>query len=111
MRATLAALLVLQCIGPGRAAVLPQEKPAPKTHTVIMEDMEFTPATLTVKAGDTVEWVNKDPMPHTATSKAAGFDSDDIAAGKSWKYTAEKKGEFPYLCTLHRSMKGTLTVE
>ena len=111
MRVTLAALLVLLCIGPGRAAVLPQEKPAPKTHTVVMEDMEFSPAALTVKVGESIEWVNKDAMPHNVFSKDGGFESDDLPEGKSFKFTAEKKGAFPYLCTLHRSMKGTLTVE
>lgn len=111
MRAMLAAALVLLCgMGSGVAAVS-QEKPAPKTHTVVIEDMEFTPADLTVKAGDTIEWVNKDPMPHNVSSQAGGFDSDDLPAGKSWKYTAEKKGDFPYLCTLHRSMKANLKVE
>jgi plastocyanin len=112
MRMMLAALLVLVCgIGPGRAAVRPQEKLAPKTHTVVMQDMEFTPAVLTIKAGESVEWVNKDAMPHNVFSKEGGFESDDLPEGKSFKYTAEKKGEFPYLCTLHRSMKGTLKVE
>jgi putative membrane protein len=79
-------------------------------HMVTIEAMRFQPADLTVKAGDSIVWTNRDSFPHTATSQAGGFDSDEIAAGRSWTYTAATAGEFPYLCTLHRGMKGTLRV-
>jgi plastocyanin len=49
-------------------------------------------------------------FPHTATSKAGGFDSGVIMSGKSWTLTAKKKGSFPYVCVLHPTMKGTLRV-
>ena len=80
------------------------------THTVVIEGFKFEPETVTVKRGDTVVWVNKDPFEHTATSKGA-FDSRSIAPGKSWKYTPSRVGEYPYLCTLHPNMKGMLKVE
>jgi plastocyanin len=83
---------------------------APVTHTVVLDGVKFEPETLTVKRGETVIWVNKDPFPHTVTAKGA-FDSHDIAAGKSWKYAARKAGEYAYVCTLHPNMKGTLKVE
>ena len=83
----------------------------PKTHTVVMEGTAFTPANLTVAAGDSVVWANKDPFPHTATSNEGGFDSNQVQAGKSWKYVARKKGEFAYICSLHPTMKGTLRVK
>ena len=82
-----------------------------KTHTVVIEGTTFAPASLTVASGDSVVWLNKDPFPHTATSKAGGFDSQVIAAGESWKYVARKKGDFAYLCTLHTTMKGVLQVK
>ena len=75
-----------------------------------MDGSRFDPSTLAVKAGDTIVWVNKDPFPHTSTSKAGGFDSQTIAAGKSWTLTAAKKGTFAYTCTFHPTMKGTLRV-
>jgi plastocyanin len=81
------------------------------THTVSIEATSFQPQTLTVKAGDSVVWVNKDPFPHTATSQTAGFDSHAIAPGKSWTYVARKKGDFAYVCMLHPTMKATLRVE
>ncbi len=98
--------LVLLVLGIGAADA---RKPA--THTVTMEATQFQPTVLTVAAGDSVVWVNKDPFPHTATSKPGGFDSQVIVAGKSWTFTPSKKGEFAYVCTLHPTMKATLRVK
>jgi len=83
----------------------------PERHTVSVVATSFAPADLTVNAGDRVVWTNKDPYPHTATSKTGGFDSDDIKPGKSWTFVAKKKGDFPYICSIHPSMKGTLHVK
>jgi plastocyanin len=58
-----------------------------------------------------VTWINKDPFPHTVTSKEGRFDSREIAAGKSWSFTPRKAGAFAYVCTLHPTMKGVLRVE
>ena len=84
--------------------------PQPVTHTVTIEGMQFTPATLTINAGDTIVWVNKDLFPHTATA-AGVFDSKSIGDGQSWQYTAASKGEYPYTCTFHPTMKATVRVE
>ena len=83
----------------------------PKTHTVTIESMRFQPEMLTVAPGDTVVWVNKDLVPHTATSEAGGFDSKTIQADKSWRHTVRTKGDIAYLCTFHPTMKATLRVE
>lgn len=82
----------------------------PVTHTIVMHATSYAPLALTVKRGDTVVWVNKDPFPHTATSKGV-FDSGSIAAGASWKYKARKAGDYTYICTFHPNMVGTLRVE
>ncbi len=82
-----------------------------KTHTVTIDGTTFQPELLTVAAGDTVVWINKDPFPHTATSKAGAFDSGTIAPEKSWTFRTVKKGEFDYICTLHPTMKARLTVK
>lgn len=95
----------LLCADPGAIAA---GKPA--THTVVIEAMKFAPGTLTVKRGDMVVWINKDPFPHTVTATGV-FDSHDLAASRSWKYTARNAGEFAYICRLHPTMKGTLKVE
>ncbi len=94
----------------GGAAVA-QTKPKPAVHTVTIDSTAFTPATVNAKVGDTVLWINKDMFPHTATSKAAKFDSGSLLTGKSWKFKVTTKGEFPYICTFHPTMKGTIRVK
>ena len=81
-----------------------------RTHEIAIQGLLYVPETLTVRPGDVVVWINKDPFPHTVTA-AGAFDSGSIAAGKSWRFTAKKAGTYPYLCTLHTTMKGTLRVE
>jgi plastocyanin len=86
------------------------DRSEPKTHTVTIEGMRFQPERLTVARGDTIVWVNKDLVPHTATSEAGRFDSQTIQTTKSWKFTAKSKGEFPYICTFHPTMTAVLNV-
>lgn len=83
---------------------------APRVHTVLIEGMRFLPEGLTVAPGDTVVWVNRDMVPHTATSASGRFDSLEIAPGKSWTFTVRATGEFDYLCTYHPLMKAILRV-
>jgi plastocyanin len=87
-----------------------EDVPTAATHTVTIEGTRFHPEVLTVKAGDSIVWVNKDPFPHTVTSRAGGFDSHEIPPDKSWTYMARTKGKFPYLCTLHPTMRAMLRV-
>jgi len=82
----------------------------PRRHEVVIQGLLYVPETLTVRPGDVVVWINKDPFPHTVTA-AGAFDSGSVAAGKSWRFTAKTSGTYPYLCTLHTTMKGTLRVE
>jgi plastocyanin len=83
----------------------------PATHTITITGMQFTPANLTLKAGDTVVWVNKDIVAHTATSPAGTFDSRVIPPEKSWKMVFKRKGDHPYICTYHPTMKGSIRVQ
>jgi plastocyanin len=106
---TLSYVLLAGVIGASPVAAVAASHGA--VHTVVIDGMLFIPAELKVKAGDTVIWKNKDAFPHTATSVARGFDSKPIASGGSWKFVATRRGTFAYLCTLHQTMKGTLTVE
>ena len=94
----------------GTMGAVTGHQPKSKTHTVTIEGMRFQPEVLAVAPGDTIVWVNKDLVPHTATSKAGGFDSKDIQADKSWRYTIQTTGEFAYICTFHQTMKAMLRV-
>ena len=83
------------------------------THTVTMDGTTFKPASMTIKLGDAVVWTNEDPFPHTATAIAAtpAFDSKPIAPGGRFTFKPTAKGDYPYKCTLHTTMRGTLHVE
>ena len=83
----------------------------PVTHTVTIDATSYTPARLTVHVGDTVVWVNKDLIPHTATAKGGGFDSKVLAAGASFRFTVKAKGGTDYACLFHPTMTGRIDAE
>ena len=109
LRVLLGSTVVLTVSGASLDSVAAARKPA--THTVTIDASRFEPETLSVAAGDTVVWVNKDLVAHTATSKSGAFDSGLIAPGKSWKYKTKRAGNFAYTCTYHPTMNGTLRVK
>jgi plastocyanin len=71
----------------------------------------FDPASVTVSIGDSVTWTNADGVAHTATADDASFDTGNIAAGGSDSITFATAGSFPYHCTIHPAMTGTITVQ
>ena len=87
------------------------QAPAGKTVAITIENMQFTPAVVSVQRGDRVTWVNKDLFPHTVTAAGKEFDSGNIDAGASWTYVATRPGEFAYGCSYHPTMKGSLKAQ
>ena len=79
-------------------------------HAVEIVDFAFSPATLTITAGDTVTWTNGDPIVHTATSTTGAWDSGDLEMGESYSLTFAEPGTYDYLCTPHPSMTGRIVV-
>jgi plastocyanin len=77
---------------------------------VSIADMSFSPSTITVKKGTTVTWTNNDSVTHNVTAGNNGFTSGNLVPGKQFNFTFDKAGTFSYTCTLHPSMKGTVTV-
>jgi plastocyanin len=66
---------------------------------------------LTVAPGATVTVTNKDQVAHTLTATDGMFDTGNIDAGQSKTFTAPKTaGKYPYMCSIHQYMTGTLTV-
>lgn len=104
----LAAGLGLMAVAVSPAAPAGTRKPA--THTVTIDATSFQPAKLTITAGDRVVWVNRDILPHTATSRSGGFDSKVIPTGKSWTTTLTARGSLEYVCVFHPTMTGTVEV-
>lgn len=79
-------------------------------NTVTMQNMAFSPATLNVQVGTTVTWLNKDSTIHRVVSDSGAFDSGDLTNGQSYNFTFSQAGSFPYHCSIHPSMKGTIVV-
>lgn len=79
--------------------------------SVAMEGTSFVPPEVTVTVGQAVTWTNKDPFPHNVSSSAGKFSSKNLEAGGVWTFTPRSAGRFPYVCTLHPGMKGTLVVK
>jgi plastocyanin len=69
----------------------------------------FKPASVTVKAGATVTWTNKDSTQHTIKSDA--FNSDTLSTDQSFSFKFDTPGTYGYSCSIHPSMTGTVIVE
>ena len=78
--------------------------------TLSIKNFAFTPAALTVKSGTTVTVTNHDSATHTWTATDKTFDSGDLPSGKSFTFTFTKPGTYSYVCSIHASMHGTVTV-
>jgi plastocyanin len=102
--AALGALLGLLPPLPGAAS--------PGTATVVLaHGFMFAPATLTVPAGSTVTWTNKDDEPHTVVSDSGLFRSGALDTGESFSFRFDKPGTYRYACSIHPRMLGTIVVD
>ena len=106
----IAALAAIGFLTPG-AASGGSTDPAPHRHVVEIQGMKFNPEVLEVRQGDTVVWINRDIVPHTATStRKSGWNTGPLPQGDSGQYVARHRGEDPYFCQLHPVMLGKLIV-
>ena len=77
---------------------------------VTIDNFAFAPATLTVKAGSTVTWTNKDEEPHTVAAADGSFKSPGMGTGATFSHTFPAAGKFDYVCSIHPMMHGTVVV-
>jgi plastocyanin len=108
-------LLSLSSCSPNPKATTSQTAPSRASQktadvTVKIHNFKFEPANLTIAVGKTVQFINLDEEPHTATATEGAFDSKALDTHQTWNYTATKPGTYPYICSIHPFMKGTLTV-
>lgn len=80
-------------------------------NTVTIQNMTFSPATLTIKAGESVIWTNNDSFDHTATASDGSFDTGAIGSGTSKSVTFTKAGTYAYHCNIHPNMTAKIIVE
>jgi len=83
----------------------------PTANEVFIQSMAFSPVTLTVTAGTTVKWTNKDGVAHTVTSDNAGlFDSGNLSTNGTYSHMFTTAGTYNYHCTYHSSMTAKIIV-
>jgi plastocyanin len=79
---------------------------------VKIDNFTFGPASLTVAAGTTVTWTNKDDVPHTVVSDdKATFKSKALDTGDQFSYTFAKPGKYQYFCSVHPKMTAEVVVQ
>jgi plastocyanin len=88
----------------------PGPKGGPGTNEVWIQGMAFTPSTITVAAGTTIKWTNKDAVNHTVTSDTGLFESGSMGDGATFSLMFDTPGSFPYHCAVHPGMKATVVV-
>jgi len=85
--------------------------PSPPPGAVVhIRDDAFVPASITVRAGDKVTFVNDDDDAHTATADDGSWDSEGLNQHQAWTHAFTKAGKIAYHCTVHPMMHGTLVV-
>jgi plastocyanin len=80
------------------------------TLQIVMENLVISPAEVSAKAGDTIEWINKDVFAHTATARNGDFDVT-IPPNKTVTSVLKKAGTVEYYCRFHPNMKAVLKIE
>lgn len=102
--------LVVSCGGAAGGGATSSTPTAP--NTVVIKNFTFLPASLTVAPGTKVTVINEDQATHTVTARDESFDSGDISGGQRTEVTAPSKpGAYPYICSVHPYMNGTLIVQ
>jgi plastocyanin len=104
---TAMAATLLMAASPGSSANAPQ----PTSAEVKVDNFSFGPATLTVAVGTTVTWTNRDDIPHTVVSTNKVFKSKVLDTDEKFSFTFDKAGTYPYFCSIHPKMTGSVVVQ
>ncbi len=80
-----------------------------RRHEVEIRGMAFHPSDLMVAVGDTIEWVNRDIVPHSAT-RPSHWDTGTLKQGQHGIWIVRKGEGGEYACTLHPTMTGKVTI-
>jgi amicyanin len=112
MRSAIAAAVFGAVVGSGMAGgVLIARAQTPAT-VVSIDNFTFNPQKLTVKAGTTVTWTNKDDIPHGIAATGNSFTrSNALDTDNSYSFTFTTPGTYQYFCYIHPHMTGTIVVE
>ncbi|MGO9804364.1 MAG: cupredoxin family copper-binding protein [Steroidobacteraceae bacterium] len=115
LRPAVAALLLLPaalcCDGVLAQRAAAAAPAAAAAGVVIARNFMFAPLTITVKAGSTVTWTNRDEEPHTVVSLSGLFRSAALDTNDSFSFRFDTPGTYYYICTIHPRMTGTIVVQ
>ena len=89
----------------------PANASTPDAAQIVIKDFMFMPRSLTVKAGSTVTWANKDDEPHTVVSDTGVFRSGAVDTDETFTFKFVKPGVYHFSCSIHPRMIGTIVVE
>jgi plastocyanin len=117
-----AIILCLAGVSACGSSTSPSSTPAPApagatTVTIVsgastLSTTAYNPPNATVSVGTTVSWLNSDSITHTSVANnGVAFNSGDIAPNARFNFTFTTAGSFPYHCTIHPNMVGTITVQ
>ncbi len=102
-------------VSPAELATQPvtATKPPPNVNgpAVTIDNFNFTPATITVPAGTTVTWVNRDDVPHTVTASDKSFSSQSIDTDGQFSQKFDTSGTYSYFCAIHPFMTAKVIVQ
>jgi plastocyanin len=83
-------------------------------QTVAIADNKFVPNSIGVHEGESVVWINTDDVPHkiesTSGPETFGTGEEVLKKGQSYTFTFTKEGIYHFVCSLHPSASGTITV-
>ena len=112
IRRTQMLLTAVGMMGVGAMEVyLPSVAQTSNPTQIVAKDFMFSPTPLTVKAGSTVTWTNKDDEPHTVVSDTGVFKSGGMDTNESFSYKFDKPGTYHFTCSIHPRMVGTVVVQ
>jgi plastocyanin len=103
-------LAVLAVLALGRTVAMAEAGSAQPAQIVI-KDFMFKPASVTLQAGSTVTWANKDDEPHTVVSDTGLFRSGAVDTGDTFSFRFDKPGTYHFSCSIHPRMIGTIVVQ
>lgn len=100
---------VVQTTAPTAETITPAAKILPKDITIA--NFQFSPTEREIIAGEPIQWINNDNVPHVIVADDNSFQSPTLQAGESFVFLFVQTGTFAYHCSIHPSMKGTIIVK
>lgn len=83
-------------------------EPTGQRHVIEIRKFKFHPSSLDVSPGDTIVWINKDIVPHTATADDKAWDSPKLGKNEEWEMVVQSATSETYFCRFHPNMKARI---